>query len=749
MAKKLNVPEGTDNFEQNIIDNFKGYVSSIDPTKAAPNMMVRGSVNVYKKISGTIANRPGKKQYDALDTTIAGVNSSFVWNTSLGSILPLRVSNSKFQVLSNITGSKVWYTLQSGVTLTRYVFDTIWDNTLKKDFLVFVRGSSDLFRWDGGIGVISAVTNAASNNLLSIIGNSASLTQWVAPSGTASFSYQNNGLLGSSMVTLVEFSANPTDGQTFIININGSLINFQFVSIIGAVAGNVLIGATLKDTINNLAGLLTTPGSTNATQVALSGGNQTLVGYLTSTAPSNTIKLTTTVATSGFVTTGDSVVINGNTYSYSGSIGPYLTGVGSDATGEAVGSVVISAITTNALTPASGFTNDFVKTINNQLYVGSYTSRLIYISKNDNYIDYTQATPRIPGDGDLLTLDNSATGITVKDGEAWISAGTSDWYKQIFVQITVGTTLTEQNKVEKQPVPINGGAYAHEFIEVVNNTIVYLSQDQQLRTIGLYRNINQPAYPALSQEIFDELQDEDFTLGHLKAIGDFIYLVAPNAGRVYLHQTRSGVDTAGNVVSERLWHAPFIWGISRIDSIDGDTVGFSNSNPQLYYLWDTNQWHDDSPFGENLPYSSTLILGYQNGGRRQGKINFDKMYYEGYVAGNLYEAIYYDYQGSENILSSIINSSKYPATLYTGSLPPSLGDASLGDNPLGSGLNTLPNDQALLPKFRVIIDKEQVDCFEFAVLVYSSEKDSRWELIALGANITLSTALPVEITKSD
>lgn len=616
------IPDGPDNLEQNIISDFKGYVSSTDPTKTKANVLVRGSVNVYKKISGNIANRPGKKQYDPVDETIAGVNSAYVWNSSLGTVFPLRVSNSKFQFYSTISGTGAWYDLQTALTLTRYVFETWWDNTLKKDCLIFVRGDSNMFRWDGGVGLfVSGVINTS-------------------------------------------------------------------------------------------------------------------------------ISLDRTAATAGFPSTGGTVKIGSNSYTYTGVSGNDLTGVTGDPSAEPVNSVVILQVVTSATTPASGFINDFIKVNKNQVGVGSYTSRLFYISKSTSITDYSQSTPRVPGDGDLLTLDNNLKGATVKDGNFWISAGSSDWYEQSFNQITVGSTLTEQTKVDKKPTPIMGAAYSHEFIEVINNTIHYLSQDQQLRTIGLYRNLNQPAYPTLSQEVFDELQDEDFTLGQLKAIGDFIYLAAPNSGRVYLHQTRSGVSIEGNVVSERLWHAPFIWGLSRIFEINGDVVGFSNANPQMYYLWNTGQWHDDSPSGENLPYESVMLLAYQNGNRRQGLINFDKIYYEGYIAGNLYEAVYYDYQGATNLLSSEINTTEHPVPkLYTSVLPPSLGEASLGDNPLGTGLNTLPNDQASLPKFRIIIGKDITNCFEFAPMVYSNEVDSRWEIVALGANISLADAVPVEIIK--
>lgn len=619
-----NKQEGSDNFEQHIISNFHGYVSSADLTNIKPNILVRGSQNVYKKLSGTIANRPGRKQYDAVDNTLAGVKSAYVWYTSKGAVLPLRIANSLFQVYSTVTGTGVWYTLQSSVTLTRYIFETVWDGTLLKDFLVFVRGSTDLFRWDGGIGLFS--------------------------SGTI-----------------------------------------------------------------------------------------------------NTIVLTADAATSGFPTSG-TVTIGGNTYTYSGISGSTLTGVNATSVGEVANSVVLLSVVTNATTPASTFTNDFVRVNNNHLGVGSNTSRKFYISKDTNYIDYSQATPRIPGDGAQPFFDSNLVGAIVKGGDYWISGGTSDWYQVKFVQsVNSSGVQVESLEIKKQPTPSLAGAYSHEFMTIVNDTIVYLSKDQQLRTIGLYRNLNQPAYPSLSQEIAIELSGEDFTLGHIRAIKDFIYLVAPNAGRVYLHQTRSNVDPSGNVISERLWHSPFIWGISHIDEISGTVVGFSNSNPQLYSLWDTGQWHDDAPDTSavlSLPYTSVMLLAYQNGGRRQGKINFDKMYYEGYAVGTLYDATYYDYQGATKILSSILNNPQRPfQKTYIGQVPPSLGGASLGDNPLGTGLSTSSDDQDLLPKFRVIVGKEAVDCFEFAPMVYSDEVDSRWEMLALGANITLSTAQAIEIIR--
>lgn len=601
-----------DNFEFKLISDFKGYNSSRDKTNLDEAFAVRGSKNVYKKLSGTWANRPGLKRRGSADSTFAGVDSSGEWVTSFGKTYPLRVCNSKLQVESDITGSYVWYDLMTSLTKTRFVFDFWWNNTLKKDMLICVKGDSNLHAWHGGIGTIVSTTI-------------------------------------------------------------------------------------------------------------------------------NTITLNDTAASLGFPSTGGNITINGNSYAFTATSGADLTGVTGDPRGEANGSVVLSAIITTSNKPASGYNNDFIKVISNQLYVGSYSSRLVYISDQTDYTDFTVPATPVAGDPELLTLDQTAKGITSRQGKAHIGAGDSLWYIISFANITVGTTLARQTVVDRKQLGSLTAPIGHEFIEVVGDTIVYIAQDNQFRTYGDYRNIFTPAYPSLSQAIFDELKEEDFTGGHVKSIGDFLYITAPISGRVYLHQTRQSVDSVGNIVSERLWHPPQVWNISRVAVIDGIAYGHSNSNPQIYELWDTGQWHDDSPADEPLPYDSVLRMAYRNHGRRQGILSFDKAYYEGYISQgtNLNAMILYDYQGAENLIQENINSNSQPAYLIAGNSAPSIGDAPIGDNPLGDGLTEVSNDQELLPKFKTILSLTPVNCFEYQMVVYSSDVDSRWELLCLGTNAAL------------
>jgi hypothetical protein len=605
--KQTNRDLATD-FEFSLIDDFGGYVSSKDKTNVEEYMFVRGSYNVYKKLSGTISARPGMLRKGAADATAAKVDSEYVWNTSWGAVLPVWVSNSKLQVEFN----DVWYDIATSLTKTRYVFDAWWDDTAKKDKLLFVNGTSSLFSWSGGVCAVA--------------------------SGTAN--------------TITKLDTTKTWQQE------------------------------------------------------------------------------------GFSQTG-SILIDGTTYAYTGGYDTTtLTGVTGDASGLTSGKVAVQTIETEADKPSADFNSDFLKVVNNQVYVGSYTSRVIYISSNTDFTDYTVPATRVAGSPELLTLDATAKGICVRQGNAHIGAGTNYWYVVSFTDVTVGTTLTQSTTVDRKPVSTLSAPLAHEFIDVVGDTIVYLSQDQQVRTFGDYRNLFTPAYPALSQQIFDELQEEDFTGGQLKSIGDFTYITAPNTGKVYLYQVRQSVDKTGNVVSERLWHAPFIWNITRIDEINGVVYGFSNANPQLYQLWNTGQWRDDSPSGEYLPYTCVLAMAYRNHDRRQGLISFDKVYTEGYISQgtNLNLKVRYNYQGSLTTLNAVINNVDQPTTFQSGSSPFSIGDGSIGDKILGDGLIEGDSDQELLPKFRNISSMALENVFEYQVMIYSDEIDSRWEILALGTN---------------
>lgn len=86
--------------------------------------------------------------------------------------------------------------------------------------------------------------------------------------------YTTNQLAGSAVLSL---ATQPTNGDTVTINVGGTAITFTFVTVIGATAGNVLIGADVDASRVNLTAAINNPGTTSATQVALSTINQNIL----------------------------------------------------------------------------------------------------------------------------------------------------------------------------------------------------------------------------------------------------------------------------------------------------------------------------------------------------------------------------------------------------------------------------------------------------------------------------------------
>ena len=193
------------------------------------------------------------------------------------------------------------------------------------------------------------------------------------------------------------------------------------------------------------------------------------------------------------------------------------------------------------------------------------------------------------------------------------------------------------------------------------------------------------------------------------------------------------VNENGVVIAERLWHSPFILSASRIDMANDEVIVFSNANPQIYQLWNTGQWYDDSPSDEKLPYQAVLALAYWGRERRQGLFSFDKIFTEGYLTPNtsLKLTINYNYNGSEDIQEQWVNDEQYLTTLFRTSAE-SLGDGSLGTDSLGSGGEIA--DTEGIYNFKTINEFSLTNCFNWQLIYSSDEVDANWEISAIGSN---------------
>ena len=434
-----------------------------------------------------------------------------------------------------------------------------------------------------------------------------------------------------------------------------------------------------------------------------------------------------TWAEEGFLTSGTRRVIIGTTaYTYTGGeTTDTLTGVTPDPTagGHSDGDVAVQQIRTTANTPASGYDNDLILTLENQVWIASFDSRDVYKSAVGDFTDYTFSSPRQTGEGALLTLDSTPTGLVVQEQNMYISGAKDEWYRVIFE--LSNDLQNEDLRVTRLKTSALQSAVVQSAIFKIKNDIVFLSNEPTIDSLGRIEDVDTPQSLDLSDPIKLYLRDLDTT----NAAGIFwrnnFYMAFPNESIVLIFNIERGH-----------WESPQILPVSRFAIIDGELYGHSNAVPETYKLFTgTND--------NGNPIDARATFSYRNYGRRDHKNNFTEWLSEGYLSENtvLDYTIRYDYLGFTSVQSYEIrgDGSQNNNIIFKNTDDGSLGKKSLGKASLGGkeGEAVLPSD---LNKFRAIQTMVKEDFYEVQIEYSSNEVDYDWQLLAFGGNIQLSTA---------
>ncbi len=707
----------SDNYEFALIGDrslpFDGYVSTDDPTNTAPNVLVRGSQNVYKDLSQQIVNRCGLKRRGAGDPTEDGVITTYEWYDSLGRTIPLRVlASGKLQFESDLVtpGTFLWYDLQTTADNTRYIFAPWWDDTESKDLLLMVNGTSNIYAWSGGLITIGSVGTAVDG---------------VSPTGLV----VNTG--GTGNVVGAQFEITGGGGV-------GAVIEVTAVDGGGA--------ATAISLITPGEGYAIGTGYTTILVSGTSGGAPTVDVATIATYGTITKSGTTTWLQSGFIQ-GDSMWVNGVSMPVSYGINSTTVYTTGDPSAAPIGSLVFATVVVTANTPDTNFHNDFCIVFNNQFIVGSYTSRLVYASANTDYTTFGDVSPFFEGLQFILILDDTLRGFAIRQGNLQISAGQSDWYEVVLSTTNISGTTYANIAIAKKPGATLSSALGQEFIVNNGDDIYYVAQDHQIYVYGAFTNQFNQRFPALSQAVRDELTEEDFTGGALKSVNDSLYLISITSGKTYTYSARQFVNPEGNIVAERLWYPPQVWNISRVAVIDGVVFGASSENPQYYQLFNTGQFHDDTPTTQVAPYECVARFAYWNFGKRYLLGDLNRLYIEGYIAENspLDATLRLNYLGSTDEITKVISALNDNPVLYSANGVALIG-SGVGDHLIGGGgLDEFGNPA--LPKFREILNFQRSNVFEYQIELYSYTADSQWKILALGTNGSKVTNMPVFLQK--
>lgn len=468
------------------------------------------------------------------------------------------------------------------------------------------------------------------------------------------------------------------------------------------------------------------------------GGGVCIVDSVTGTTITKTG--TDTFGQARFFTSGNKIVVNvrtGTEYTYTGGESTTtLTGI-ADTTGIVAGDVLVQKVVTNTNSPAANRNNHTVYTFENQLCVASNDDQLVYISKNNAYTTFTYSSPRLPGEGALLTLDDSAKAFGTLEEKLIIFAGRSSIYQAFPREITVGSTLSETLDVTKFQTGLGESAQSQEVVAQVNSTLVYLTYEPAVRELFSTSELQGGGKPrTLSNPIKPDFEAEDFTDATARWHKNAYWLSAPENGHVYILEYREDAD--GKL--RRFWQAPQTMFIGAWVTLEDTLYGHSSVVPETYKIMDPDAFSDVNSTDDKMPILCVAKFAYRNFGDRARLKNFDEYFVEGEISPStdITHTLYYDFGGNTVSIEKTIEGSN--ANILEETLSNvSLGQQPLGYNPLGGSVSA-PEGSA---KFRAIIELAKEDFFEMQEIFQTDDTDKYFSIIARGSNAQISSRQPI------
>lgn len=496
---------------------------------------------------------------------------------------------------------------------------------------------------------------------------------------------------------------------------------------------------TFWDTTESLRVALFVNGTSNVYE-----WNGAITTLASATANTITKNGTDTWNDTGFYTTANKkVVINGTEYTYTAGEGTTtLTGVTPDPSAEAVDSIIHQQVVTTAngsMTDIpSTFKNGLIRTLNNQVFIGSLTSSALYISKVNDYTDFSQSTPRQSGEGAVLILDANMVGMEPQESYMYVTCGQDLWYNVNFElqTSTVGVTYEQVNAL-----PLKTGrqqaAFSQAFLSHMKNDVIVLTQEVTVDTFGrIETSLATPQTTNISDPIKLDIDSYDFTDGSIFYYRYYIYVAVPKEGliRVFNLATRS-------------WEAPQNIPVSRFYIVDGELYGHSYSTFESYKLF-TGYADRVYPGFAGFPISANWVFSYQNYGSRSSFKKATKAYVEGYIDANttLMFTLTYELDGCATTKTFSLDGSDNQFVCIN-AVEGSLGKVSLGKNPLGGILtpgNHPGSAASLPPKFRWFPTFHNTDFFECSFSFSVLGTSQRAELLGFGLAVSGSSEIPVQ-----
>lgn len=699
------------------IDETLGYQTATDPTNSPPQTLVAGSQNVLIDQQKKVKSRAGYTYFGPRNPALTPVKPQApTWNSSSGVDYPMRPYSTILEAyLGTVDGVVIdaYTQIMSGLNAVNPLRFAPWyDATEVQDALLFVQGDANEYDWSGGVAVAASSTTAAG------------IIQTLAAAPTAG----GTGYTIGDILTITTGGANAT-------------------------ATVLTLGAS--NAVATVSILARGTGYTIASGQATSGGTGTGATLnVTAIATGSITKAgTTTFVQNRFYTARNLNIVNVRT----GTVYPYLVGtdgltlVGTGASTDIIaGDILIQQVATQTNSPIANHTNDTIFVFNNQVYIGSNGDDVGYISKNTSYHDFSFSTPRLTGEGGILTLDAPINGFGAVGNNIVAFAGRSSMFSASYAQISIDqgssspAILSETINVKKLNTGTDQSAQNQECIIPIGNQLAYLSFEPALRIIKNPSDIEGIDPQTYSNPIKPDFDGIDWTGATMLWFKNTINISAPTVSRLYILEFTQDADG----VTTRFWQAPQILPVQALSIIDDGLYGHSNAVPETYQLFTGGADGDYTgiAIADRIPFKAIARFAYSDAyfipkklkmyANRSALKCFDQYYSEGEVAPGTQISLnlYYDFGGATQVINKVVNGEDGGIVQEDINLS-SLGQSSFGQQPLG-GSSVEPSNKL---RYKVIFDIPMEDYYQIAEEYITEAVDAYFAVISRGPNAGLSS----------
>lgn len=774
-----------------LVQKFMGYVARQDNTITPPNAMVSPSQNVVLNTAGRVALVKGfVLDGDGSSVSDSGIVSNFDFNTFNGEVRNIRGG---FEQLGE--GG-----VPAGNGLVQYRYQAPNDFGFIRENLVqngnFFGGEND---WDflfqvsyGTNNVITAPVGEGGSDADSLVGQFCNIKKgveytltfdWAQVSGVEPTFFASFGTEDSSdpagVTSNQQFLSSNTIPNHHSVTVTADADYPLFFLLTAAPTitdtvsiTNIKLTYALSETDVLWRDLVTSIHARNAyceywDNTALvklllwvNGDNQLYAWNgslnLLDSATTDTVTMFSdggTWASHGFSTTG-SIVINGVSATYSGGTDTQtLTGVSFDFSNVAVtGEIIHQAPIVTSLAEGEGsgvpgLLGTFAPTVigcgrNNQVYLGAYNSNSLYISKVNNYLDYTFSTPtRLVGEGDLIPLDAPPNAfvpqeVTASSGgtdayDVYISEAPDHW---AVIRATLSSDLTAEKleHIRLKTSPLQA-SQSTRLVTKMKNHIAFIGNDNVANMLGYVSYQYVPTLEDFSYPIIDDMGSYDFTDGSIFFHRNYIYVAVPKASLIRIYnmtdqtqQQFSSLKAIEDVTQQPwFWEAPVTYPIAGFYVVNGEIYGHSYVASESYKLFAGGDFN-----GQLIDANATF--SYDDHGDRTQSKGSNELWIEGYIKQNtiLDFSVSGDLDTFKTSQVGTVDGSDTTIVAY-GSGGHALGKNPLGSQPLGG---TATNLSTLPAWFHVVKTFVQVAAYLEQISFSTRGVDLQWELLNFGTN---------------